>query len=104
MSFIWPWVLVSLLAIPVCVFFYLRLQQRRIRDAASLGTLGIVREGAALQGGPGWRRHVPSIIFLLVGVALLAIASARPEIEIPFPHMEGTVLLTFDVSASMAAR
>ena len=102
MSFIWPWVLVSLLAVPVFVFVYLRLQEKRGRDAASLGTLGLVGEGAASQGGPGWRRHVPPIV-LLVGVALLAIASARPEIEIPLPRMEGTVLLTFDVSASMAA-
>ena len=102
MSFIWPWVLVSLLALPVCVYVYHLLQQKRGRDAASLGTLGIMGEGAARHAGPGWRRHVPPIV-LLVGVALLAIASARPEIEIPFPRMEGTVLLTFDVSASMAA-
>ena len=80
----------------------LRLQENRSRDAASLGALGIAREGTANQGGPGWRRHVPPVV-LLVGVALLAIASARPEIEIPVPRMEGTVLLTFDVSASMAA-
>ena len=102
MSFIWPWVLVSLLALPLCVYAYVLLQQRRSRDAASLGTLGLVREGAARHSGPGWRRHVPPIIFL-VGVALLATASARPQIEIPLPRMEGTVLLTFDVSASMAA-
>ena len=100
MSFIWPWVLVSLLAIPVCVYVYIHLQQKRTRDAASLGTLGIVREGVAVQAG--WRRHLPPIIFL-VGVALLVIASARPEIEIPLPRMEDTVLLTFDVSGSMAA-
>ena len=30
-------------------------------------------------------------------------ASARPQLEIPLPRMEGTVLLAFDVSASMAA-
>ena len=102
MSFVWPWVLVSLLAIPLCVFAYVRFQEKRSRDAASLGTLGIVREGAARHSGPGWRRHVPPIIFL-VGVALLATASARPEIEIPLPRMEGTVLLAFDVSSSMAA-
>ena len=102
MSFIWPWVLISLLALPLCVYAYVLLQQRRSRDAASLGTLGLVREGAARHSGPGWRRHVPPIIFL-VGVALLATASARPQIEIPLPRMEGTVLLTFDVSASMAA-
>ena len=100
MSFIWPWVLVSLLAMPVCVFVYVRLQRKRSRDAAGLGTLGIVWEGVVVQAG--WRRHVPPIIFL-VGLALLATASARPLLALPLPRMEGTVLLTFDISASMAA-
>ena len=100
MSFIWPWVLVSLLAIPVCVFAYERLEQRRSRHAASLGALGPVREGA---GAPvGRRRHIPPIIFL-IGVALLGLASARPQLALPLPRQEGTVVLTFDVSASMAA-
>ena len=100
MSFIWPWVLVSLLAIPVCVFVYERLEHRRSRHAASLGSLGPVGEGTPAPGGR--RRHLPPIIFL-VGVALLAVASARPQITLPLPRQEGTVVLTFDVSASMAA-
>lgn len=100
MSLVWPWALVSLLAMPVCVFAYVRLQQRRSRDAAGLGSLGFVREGTASMAGR--RRHIPPMIFL-VGLALLALASARPMLTLPLPRMEGTVLLTFDVSASMAA-
>ena len=100
MSFIWPWVLVSLLALPVCVYVYVRLQRRRSEDAASLGTLGAVREGTATLAGR--RRHVPPIVFL-IGVALLAVASARPQLTLPVPRMEGTVVLAFDVSSSMAA-
>ena len=106
MTFIWPWVLLSLLAVPVGVFLYLRLQGRRNRDAASLGTLGVIR-GSATAPGASWqdgrrRRHIPPLIFL-VGVALLAFASARPQLTLPLPRMEGIVMLTFDVSASMAA-
>ena len=100
MSFIWPWVLVSLLALPVCVYVYVRLQRRRSEDAASLGTLGAVREGTATLAGR--RRHVPPIVFL-IGVALLGVASARPQLTLPVPRMEGTVVLAFDVSSSMAA-
>ena len=100
MSFIWPWVLVSLLALPVCVFLYLRLQRKRESDAASLGALGAVREGVTPVGG--WRRHAPPII-LLAAIAVLALASARPEIELPLPRQEGTVILVLDVSSSMAA-
>lgn len=100
MSFIWPWVLVSLLALPVCVFLYLRLQRKRESDAASLGALGAVREGVTPVGG--WRRHTPPAI-LLAAIAVLALASARPEIELPLPRQEGTVILVLDVSSSMAA-
>ncbi len=89
-----------MLALPVCVFLYLRLQQKRSRDAASLGTMGAVREGAPALAGR--RRHVPPIIFL-IAVTVLALASARPELTLPLPRMEGTVVLALDVSSSMAA-
>ena len=100
MSFIWPWVLVSLLAMPACIFLYVRLQRKRSRDAASLGTMGAVREGTAALAGR--RRHVPPIIFL-IAVALLALASARPQLTLLLPRMEGTVMLALDVSSSMVA-
>lgn len=100
MSFVWLWVLLSLLALPVCVFAYVRLQRKRGRDAAGLGTLGIVREGSTPLMGK--RHHIPPMIFL-VGIALLALASARPQLVLPLPRMEGTILLAFDVSGSMAA-
>ena len=100
MTFIWPWILLSLLAVPVCVFLYLRLQRRRSRDAAGLGTLGVVRQDTAAMVRR--RRHIPPLIFL-IGVALLAFASARPQLTLPLPRMEGIVILAFDVSASMAA-
>ena len=100
MSFIWPWVLVSLLAMPVCVLAYVCLQRRRIRHEASLGAVGVVGEGTATSAGH--RRHIPPAIFL-IGAAILAVASARPQLTLPLPRMEGTVLLAFDVSASMGA-
>ena len=100
MSFVWPWVLVSLLALPLCAYAYVRLQRKRARDAAGLGTFGVVRDGPTSVAG--WRRHTPPLI-LLVGIGLLALASARPQLILPMPRLEGTVLLTFDVSASMAA-
>lgn len=100
MSFIWPWVLVSLLGLPVCAYLYLRLQRKRDVAAASLGAMGVVREGGAAPAGR--RRHIPSIVFL-AGVALLAVASARPQLTLPLPRMEGTVVLAVDVSSSMAA-
>ena len=40
---------------------------------------------------------------LLTGVVLLAVATARPQMTLPLPRLEGTVVLAMDVSASMAA-
>ncbi len=100
MSFIWPWVLLFLLSLPVCVLVYLRLQRARSASASRLGALGVARGGVVALAGR--RRHVPPVI-LLMGVALLALASARPQVTLPLPRMEGTVILAMDVSSSMTA-
>jgi Ca-activated chloride channel family protein len=100
MSFIWPVVLVLLLFIPLLVGLYIMLQRRRRRIAARYGNLGFVQQsgGRAL----GWRRHVPALLFLL-GLTILLIALARPQAAVSLPRQEGTVILAFDVSGSMAA-
>ena len=50
----------------------------------------------------GWRRHVPYGLFLVAATLLLA-ALARPQVNLAVPRREGTVMLAFDVSNSMAA-
>ena len=47
--------------------------------------------------------HVPPVLLLLALVVLVA-GLARPEATVPQPRREGTVILAFDVSASMAAK
>jgi len=64
------------------------------------GTLGLVRENAG--HGPGMRRHIPPVIFL-TGLTILLISLARPQASVSLPRIEGTVILAFDMSASMAA-
>ncbi len=100
MSFIWPAMLLLLLLIPLFGVLYIMLQQRRRRLAASYGGLGLV--GGATGRGPGIRRHIPPALFL-VGLAVLSIALARPQTVVSLPRIEGTVILVFDVSGSMAA-
>ena len=99
MSFIWPVMLLSVLAVPLFILLYLRMQRRRRRLAARYGSLGLT-----LVAGrePGWRRHVPVALFL-VGLAILLVALARPQAVVSLPRLEGIVMLTFDVSGSMAA-
>src|ERR687884_774828 len=86
MSFIWPAMLVFLLLLPLFLVLY-----------ASLGLV----QGAAGRG-PGARRHIPPALFL-AGLTILLIALARPQTIVSLPRVEGTVILAFDVSGSMAA-
>jgi len=67
--------------------------------AARYGSLGIVQEPGKHSGR---RRHIPALIFLL-GITVLITSAARPQATVMLPKLEGTVILTFDVSGSMAA-
>jgi Ca-activated chloride channel family protein len=100
MSFIWPFMLWSLLAVPVLVVAYRRLLQRRARQQAELGTMGVLH---TTSGKPlGRRRHLPPGLFL-VGATFLLFGLARPVADVDVPHREGTVILAFDMSNSMIA-
>jgi Ca-activated chloride channel family protein len=100
MSFIWPSLLFMLLTVPVLVLLYLWLQRRRYSFAARYGSLGLVHDSRG--SGIGVRRHVPAMIFL-AGITILLFSLARPQATMGVPKIEGTVMLTFDVSGSMAA-
>ena len=99
MTFGWPWMLLSLGAVPLLVLGYRRLLRRRAARRSELAALGLVAPGA-VSSGP--RRHVAPALFL-AAVALLFIALARPEATLAQARREGSVILAFDVSASMAA-
>jgi Ca-activated chloride channel family protein len=100
MSFIWPALLSLLLLLPLFAALYLRAQRRRRALAERYGSLGLLRAGGG--AGPGARRHIPPALFL-AALALLIVALARPQAAVSLPRLEGTVLLAFDVSGSMAA-
>jgi Ca-activated chloride channel family protein len=100
MSFIWPTLLFALISVPFLVLLYLQMQGRRRRFAARYGSLGLVHD--ALGSGIGIRRHIPAMIFL-AGITILIFSLARPQATIQVPKIEGTVILTFDVSGSMSA-
>lgn len=100
MSFVWPTLLISLVLIPVLLYIYIRMQRRRKALAAKFGALGFVRDASGR--GPGTYQHVPPMMFL-GGIAILLVSMARPQATISIPRLEGTVVLTFDISGSMAA-
>lgn len=100
MSFIWPALLWLLLLVLPLVGVYLRLQRRRALLVARAASLGLLH-GAAGSGLRA-RRHLPPALFLLA-LTLLLVALARPQAVVSLPRLEGTVVLAFDVSRSMAA-
>ena len=100
MTFLWPTMLISLILIPLFVGLYLLQQQRRRRIVSQVGSLGFVQRGPG--AGLGRKRHIPPILFI-VGLAVLLFSLARPTATVQVPRIEGTVLLAFDVSGSMAA-
>jgi Ca-activated chloride channel homolog len=100
MSFLWTPALLLLLIVPVLIAAYILMQRRRKKYALRYASLSLVKE--ALGRGPGIRRHIPPALFLL-GLTILIVALARPVMVVTLPGQEGTVILTIDVSGSMAA-
>src|SRR5678816_4431105 len=100
MTFIWPQLLILLLLVPVLIWFYLRLQRQRRQLTARYGQLTITSGNSPRR--LGLRRHIPAILFL-IGLTLLIFALARPQAVVGVPRIEGTVVLAFDISGSMAA-
>ena len=100
MTFIWPWMLYTLLLIPLFVGVYFTIQRRRQRSADSFGALGSARDAGGRSLGS--RRHVPQAFFL-IGLAVLLFSLSRPQTVVNLPKVGGTVILAFDVSGSMAA-
>ena len=101
MTFLWADALWLLLLIPALIVAYILLQRRRQKYALRYASLSVVKE--ALGRGPGWRRHIPPIFFLL-GLTAMILALARPAAIILLPSQQGTVILTIDVSGSMQAQ
>ena len=100
MTFESPQALWLLLALPVLIGLYVRLQRRRTRAAVRYASLALIR--TAMGARAQWRRHVPPVIFLLAFGALV-VAMARPSAVVTLPSEQRTIILAIDVSLSMRA-
>ena len=100
MSFQSPWLLLGLLAIPLLVGFYITSQQRRRAYAVRFTNLALLNQ--VMGKGPGFRRHIPAILFV-AGLAGLLFSMARPQATLRIPKGQTSVMLAVDVSGSMAA-
>ncbi|MEN9317333.1 MAG: hypothetical protein RIS35_3726 [Pseudomonadota bacterium] len=97
MSFVWPQMLWSLLAVPLLAAAYVAWVRRRDARRAALG-------GLAHTAGPGrgrWR-HLPPALFL-AAIVLLLVSVGRPAAVVTLPAQHELVVLAIDVSGSMRA-
>jgi Ca-activated chloride channel family protein len=99
MSLAWPWALLGLLALPLVVVAYRRLLRRQAERRADLARQGLVVPTARRDR---WRHVAP--VLLVAALAVMLLALSRPVAAVAEPRREGTVVLAFDVSTSMAAK
>lgn len=100
MSFLWPSLLWLLLLLPLLAALYLWILKRKRKTTVRLASISVAKLAAG--AGPGWRRHVPPVLMLLALAALL-FAVARPTATLTLPLSERTIMLAMDVSGSMRA-
>jgi Ca-activated chloride channel family protein len=100
MTFLWPQLLLAILLLPIGLVVYRAVERRRRRTMTDVG-LGL-GPGSTRRTTRRRRANIPGVLFV-AGLAVLLVALARPQATVSLPQSEGTVILAFDVSESMAA-
>lgn len=98
MTLAWPWALLGLLALPLVFVAYRRLLRQQAVRRAELAQQGLV----VPRRHDRWRHLAP--VLLVAALAVMLLALSRPMAAVAEPRREGTVILAFDVSTSMAAK
>ncbi len=99
-SFEWPAVLWTMLAIPLVLVALLLFQARRAARAEAFATPHMMPN--VVSTSPRWRRYIPLVFYALGAVALI-LAVARPQRAMSVPRDRATVVLAIDSSRSMEA-
>ena len=100
MSFAWAFLL-PLLVVPLAVLgVYAWSLRRRRKQAITYSSVALLR--SVIPARSRWRRHVPAGL-LAAALAVLAIASARPQVSRNVPIARTSIILALDVSRSMCA-
>jgi Ca-activated chloride channel family protein len=100
-SFLFPIGLLMLVPVALLALTYLVTLRRRARYAVRFAALPLLDK--VIPERPQWRRHLPAT-FLLLALALCALAVARPEMAVRVPYERATIIVALDTSESMQAR
>jgi Ca-activated chloride channel family protein len=96
----WPLALLTLLLPLALVLAYLWARRRRRKYAVTFTSLTLVKDAMGTRSR--WRRWVPPAL-LLAAMAMLVIATARPQALVTTSRSDTTIMLTMDVSRSMCS-
>lgn len=94
---VWLWLL---LAVAALLVLYVVLQLRRRAYAVRFANLELL--GRLAPRRPGWRRHL-AFALLVLALASLTTAMAKPTKDTRVPRDRATVMMAIDVSLSMRA-
>ena len=103
MSFIWPPMLLLPWRSRSASRSTSSRDRRRRRRVAAFGGLSPGRARTPVRRRAAASAAVSRPCLLLAGLTILVLALARPQSVVSVPRVEGTVILSFDVSGSMAA-
>jgi Ca-activated chloride channel homolog len=95
-----PFLLLTLLLVPVAVALYVLAERRRVRYAIRFTNVDVL---AGVVRRRIWRQYVPPVLFLLA-LAALCVGMARPQRTALVAKDRATVILVVDVSRSMEAK
>lgn len=101
MTFLFPLGLLVLIPVAALAIAYLVMLRRRERYVVRFSALPLLDK--VIPERPRWRRHIPATL-LVVALAFLAVAVARPELPVRVPYERATIVVAIDVSDSMRAR
>ncbi|HEV3352820.1 MAG TPA: VWA domain-containing protein [Acidimicrobiales bacterium] len=100
MNFAWAFALPLLLVAPLVLGAYLWSLRRRRKQAVTYSSVALLR--SVIPARSRWRRHLP-VGLLIAGLAVLAIASARPQVTSTVAIGRTSIVMALDVSRSMCA-
>ena len=100
MTFKSPWLLLGLVVLAVAIGLWILADRRRARYTVRYTNLEVL---ATVVSGRSWLRYIPSGLVAL-GLAVLLVGLARPEVKRTLLTERATVILVVDTSRSMQAK